>query len=86
MVPDFLIARLLGPFTCVSLPLTYPLSTSFLQCTMEGLSVAFQTQPQFSANPGQRNEVYAQVRNYRPSLLTTACKMYPVIACELSVY
>ncbi|KAL7088882.1 hypothetical protein ACP275_13G155500 [Erythranthe tilingii] len=30
-------------------------------CTMEGLGVTFQTQPQFSANPGQRNEVYAQV-------------------------
>ncbi|XP_022845674.1 RNA polymerase II C-terminal domain phosphatase-like 1 isoform X3 [Olea europaea var. sylvestris] len=26
-----------------------------------GLGVAFQTQPQFSANPGQKNEVYAQV-------------------------
>ncbi|KAL3627108.1 hypothetical protein CASFOL_028471 [Castilleja foliolosa] len=30
-------------------------------CMMEGLGVAFQTQPQFSANPGLRNEVYAQV-------------------------
>ncbi|KAH6829050.1 C-terminal domain phosphatase-like 1 [Perilla frutescens var. hirtella] len=30
-------------------------------CMMEGLGVAFQTQPQFSANPGQKNEVYAQV-------------------------
>ncbi|GFP94718.1 RNA polymerase ii c-terminal domain phosphatase-like 1 [Phtheirospermum japonicum] len=30
-------------------------------CMMEGLGVAFQTQPQFSANPGLKNEVYAQV-------------------------
>lgn len=30
---------------------------------MQGLGVAFQTQPQFSANPGQKNEVYAQVSN-----------------------
>ncbi|KAI3456311.1 hypothetical protein Pfo_012974 [Paulownia fortunei] len=30
-------------------------------CMMEGLGVAFQTQPQFSATPGQKNEVYAQV-------------------------
>ncbi|KAL0353132.1 UNVERIFIED_CONTAM: RNA polymerase II C-terminal domain phosphatase-like 1 [Sesamum angustifolium] len=30
-------------------------------CMTEGLGVAFQTQPQFSANLGQKNEVYAQV-------------------------
>ncbi|KAL2473314.1 RNA polymerase II C-terminal domain phosphatase-like 1 [Forsythia ovata] len=30
-------------------------------CMMQGLGVAFQTQPQFSGNPGQKNEVYAQV-------------------------
>ncbi|CAI9772851.1 unnamed protein product [Fraxinus pennsylvanica] len=30
-------------------------------CMMQGLGVAFQTQPQFSANPGQKKEVYAQV-------------------------
>ncbi|KAK4491676.1 hypothetical protein RD792_002442 [Penstemon davidsonii] len=30
-------------------------------CMMEGLGVAFQTQPQFSANPSQKNEVFAQV-------------------------
>ncbi|XP_027160416.1 RNA polymerase II C-terminal domain phosphatase-like 1 [Coffea eugenioides] len=30
-------------------------------CSMEGLGLAFQTQPQLSANPGQKNEVYAQV-------------------------
>lgn len=29
----------------------------------EGLGVAFQTQPQFSANPSLKNEVYAQVRH-----------------------
>ncbi|KAK6149867.1 hypothetical protein DH2020_017392 [Rehmannia glutinosa] len=29
-------------------------------CMMEGLGVAFQTQPQFSANPGLKNEVYAE--------------------------
>ncbi|KAI5657039.1 hypothetical protein M9H77_25832 [Catharanthus roseus] len=30
-------------------------------CAVEGLSLAFQTQPQLAANPGQKNEVYAQV-------------------------
>lgn len=30
-------------------------------CMMEGLTVAFQTQPQFLANWGQKNEVYAEV-------------------------
>ncbi|CAK9152509.1 unnamed protein product [Ilex paraguariensis] len=30
-------------------------------CMVEGLAVAFQTQPQLSVNPGQKNEVYAQV-------------------------
>ncbi|KAL8460368.1 hypothetical protein ACS0TY_031267 [Phlomoides rotata] len=30
-------------------------------CMMEGLGIAFETQPQFSSNPGQKNEVYAQV-------------------------
>ncbi|PIN16319.1 Phosphoprotein phosphatase [Handroanthus impetiginosus] len=30
-------------------------------CMMEGLGVAFQTQPQLSANLAQKNEVYAQV-------------------------
>ncbi|XP_073016962.1 RNA polymerase II C-terminal domain phosphatase-like 1 isoform X1 [Primulina eburnea] len=30
-------------------------------CMKEGLGVAFQTQPQFSANPSLKNEVYAQV-------------------------
>lgn len=33
----------------------------YLQCAVEGLSLAFQTQPQLAANPGQKNEVYAQV-------------------------
>lgn len=39
---------------------TYDLSL-ILKCSMEGLGLAFQTQPQLSANPGQKNEVYAQV-------------------------
>ncbi|XP_031120325.1 RNA polymerase II C-terminal domain phosphatase-like 1 [Ipomoea triloba] len=30
-------------------------------CTTEGLSLAFQTQPQLSAAPGQKNEIHAQV-------------------------
>ncbi|KAG8385604.1 hypothetical protein BUALT_Bualt03G0062400 [Buddleja alternifolia] len=30
-------------------------------CMIEGLGVAFQTQPQFSPNPSLKNEVYAQV-------------------------
>ncbi|XP_057790491.1 RNA polymerase II C-terminal domain phosphatase-like 1 [Salvia miltiorrhiza] len=30
-------------------------------CMMEGLSLAYQTQPQFSAHWGQKNEVYAEV-------------------------
>lgn len=34
---------------------------SISQCMMEGLGLAFQPQPQFSANMGQKNEVYAQV-------------------------
>lgn len=34
---------------------------SIFQCTSEGLGLAFQTQPQLSAAPGQKNEIYAQV-------------------------
>ncbi|KAJ8545550.1 hypothetical protein K7X08_018133 [Anisodus acutangulus] len=30
-------------------------------CAIEGLGLAFQTQPQLSANPGQKSEIYAQV-------------------------
>ncbi|VFQ58908.1 unnamed protein product [Cuscuta campestris] len=30
-------------------------------CTMEGLGLAFQTQPQLSVAPGQKSEIYAQV-------------------------
>lgn len=30
-------------------------------CANEGLGLAFQTQPQLSANPGQKTEIYAQV-------------------------
>ncbi|GAA0160763.1 protein phosphatase [Lithospermum erythrorhizon] len=30
-------------------------------CALEGLALAFQTQPQFAANPGQKAEVFAQV-------------------------
>ncbi|KAG5561728.1 hypothetical protein RHGRI_004693 [Rhododendron griersonianum] len=33
-------------------------------CMMEGLAVAFQGQPPSSANPIQKNEVYAQVTIY----------------------
>ncbi|KAL3627703.1 hypothetical protein CASFOL_029066 [Castilleja foliolosa] len=41
--------------------MTGPIAALKELCMMEGLGVAFQTQPQFSANPGLRNEVYAQV-------------------------
>lgn len=46
---------------------------SILQCMTEGLDVAFQTRPQFSANWGQKNEVYAEVRNYSSFWSMTAC-------------
>lgn len=45
---------------------------SILQCIMEGLEVAFQTQSQFSANRGRNNEVYAEVRNCL-SFLVDSC-------------
>lgn len=43
----------LGPFTFIC--------EFLIQCMMEGFVFTFQTQPHFSANPGQKNEVFAQV-------------------------
>ncbi|KAK4347129.1 hypothetical protein RND71_033468 [Anisodus tanguticus] len=41
--------------------LDYAIDYLILQCAIEGLGLAFQTQPQLSANPGQKSEIYAQV-------------------------
>lgn len=51
----------------------------------EGLGFSFQTQPQFSSNPGQKNEVHAQVRNFFHSHLLMKCvqQLYLVIAQQL---
>ncbi|KAL3519721.1 hypothetical protein ACH5RR_017870 [Cinchona calisaya] len=56
MPPRVLDARLEAPKRPVG-----PIAALKELCSMEGLGLAFQTQPQLSANPGQKNEVYAQV-------------------------
>lgn len=74
--------KILVPFTGPSFH-SHTICYLSIQCMREGLVVAFQTQPQFSANPGQKNEVYAQVWNYCPFLLMNAYNN--VILLRLSV-
>lgn len=49
-----------------------PLIILILQCAIEGLGLAFQTQPQLSANPG-KTEIYAQVAYLLLFLLCYCC-------------
>ncbi|XP_042038793.1 RNA polymerase II C-terminal domain phosphatase-like 1 isoform X1 [Salvia splendens] len=53
--------RILDPRIETSKKSTNSISALKELCMMEGLSVAYQTQPQFSAHWGQQNEVYAEV-------------------------
>ncbi|XP_042042010.1 RNA polymerase II C-terminal domain phosphatase-like 1 [Salvia splendens] len=53
--------RILDPRFETSKKSTNSISALKELCMMEGLSVAYQTQPQFSAHWGQKNEVYAEV-------------------------
>lgn len=52
----------------------------------EGFNVAFQTQPQFSSNPGQRNEVHVEVRICFPFPLINECihQLYLVTAQQVN--
>ncbi|KZV57582.1 RNA polymerase II C-terminal domain phosphatase-like 1 [Dorcoceras hygrometricum] len=46
-------------------------------CMKEGLGVAFQTQPQFSPNPIQKNEVYAQAAEKALGALSSMVGQFP---------
>lgn len=54
-------SRVLDPRLEASKRSMGPIATLKELCSVEGFAIAFQTQPQFAANPSQKAEVFAQV-------------------------